>query len=97
MGGGGKKLPKNWAQREKDYNELMKIMGQKVQRQILAGRGGGVAGSQVEPVCAEDDRVENQSQDDVQGQSKDKPDKGDMNKNETGEQVGGGEGEDYTV
>ncbi len=31
-----------------------------------------------------------QSQDDVQGQIKDKTDKGDMNKNETGEQVGGG-------
>ncbi len=29
-GGGGKKLPKNWADHEKSYNELMCIMGQKV-------------------------------------------------------------------
>ncbi len=65
-GGGGKKLPKNWAQREKTYNELMKVMGQKVQRHLLAGREGGTAGSRVEPVCEEDDRVENQNQDDVE-------------------------------
>jgi hypothetical protein len=68
----------------------MKIMGQKVQRQLLVGREGGVAGSQVEPVCVEDDRVENQRQGDVEGEGKDKTDKGDMNKNETGEQVEGG-------
>ena len=29
-GGGGKKLPKNWVDREKTYNELIRIMGQKV-------------------------------------------------------------------
>ena len=68
----------------------MKIMGQKVQCQILTGRSGGESGWQVEPVCVEDDRVENQSQDDVEGEDKDKTDKGDMNKNETGEQVEGG-------
>jgi hypothetical protein len=89
-GGGGKKFPKNWAPREEAYNELMKIMGQKVQRQLLVGREGGVVGSQVEPVCVEDDRVENQRQGDVEGEDKDKTDKGDMNKNETGKQVEGG-------
>ena len=44
---------------------------------------------QVEPVCPEDDRVENQRQDDVEGEDKDKTNEGDMNKSETGEQVGG--------
>jgi hypothetical protein len=44
---------------------------------------------QVKPVCPEDDRVENQRQDDVEGEDKDKTNEGDMNKNETGEQVGG--------
>jgi hypothetical protein len=31
-GGGGKKFQKNWTDREKAYNDLMWIMGQKVQR-----------------------------------------------------------------
>jgi hypothetical protein len=31
-GGGGKKLPKNWTDHEKTYDEVMWIMGQKVQR-----------------------------------------------------------------
>ncbi len=38
----------------------------------------------------EDDRVENQSQNDVEGEVKDKIDKGEMKNNERGEQVGGG-------
>jgi len=33
-GGGGKRLPKNWEEREKAYNDLMRMMGQKV----MAGR-----------------------------------------------------------
>ncbi len=39
----------------------------------------------------------NQSQCDVEEEVKDKTDKGDMNNNETGEQVGGGGGGDYTT
>ncbi len=80
-GGGGKKLTKNWADREKAYNELMRIMGQKVQRQLLSGRTGGEAGSQAEPVRVEDERVDNENQD-----NSSRPDK------EMGESGGGGGG-----
>ena len=45
-GGGGKRLPKNWADREKTYNDLIRIMGQKVQCLFLSGLGGGADGSQ---------------------------------------------------
>ena len=38
-------MKKNWAEREKIYKELMRIMGQKVQCQILAVRTGDVSGS----------------------------------------------------
>ena len=54
-GGGGKKLPKNWVDRDKTYNEFMWIMGQKVQCELLGGRVVGVDGSQPEPVCVEDE------------------------------------------
>ena len=54
-GSGGKKLSKNWTDREKTYNEFMWIMGQKVQSQVLGGRTGDTVGSQVEPVCVEDE------------------------------------------
>ena len=50
-GDGGKKLPKNWDEREVAYNDLMRMMGQKV----MAARAGGTAvamlvPSQVSPV-----------------------------------------------
>jgi hypothetical protein len=47
-GGGGKKLTNNWADHEKAYNDLMRIMGQKVQCHLLSGWEGGVTGSQEE-------------------------------------------------
>jgi hypothetical protein len=81
-GGGGKKLPNTWADREKAYNDLMRIMGKKVQCQLLAGRAGGEAGSQAEPGCVEDERVHiNENLDDCVA-----PDK------EMGEAGGGGGG-----
>jgi hypothetical protein len=58
-GGGGEKLPKNWTDREKVFNEIIWIMGQKVQCQLLPGRTGAAAGSQTEPVRVEDERVDN--------------------------------------
>jgi len=60
-------LPKNWTEHEKAFNELMRIMCQKVQCQLLAGRPGGTAGSQEEPVRVEDERVDNDNQDDGAG------------------------------
>jgi len=63
-GGGGKKLPNTWTDREKTYNDLMRIMGKKVQCQLLAGRTGGAAGSQAEPGCVQDERVQNENLDD---------------------------------
>jgi len=50
-GGGGKKLPNTWADREETYNDLMQIMGNKVQCQLLARRAGGATGSQADPGC----------------------------------------------
>jgi hypothetical protein len=72
--------------REKAYKQLLCLMGQK----LLASRAGGagasrVAPSQAEPVGVEDERIENESQDDGEGQDKDKIDEGDMNNKETGE------------
>jgi hypothetical protein len=55
------------------------MTGQKLQLQLLQGRAGGA----VEPVCVEDERVENENQDDGPG-----PDK------EIGETGGGGGGKD---
>jgi hypothetical protein len=56
----------------------MCMTGQKLQFQILQGRTGGVfqilqgrTGGVVEPVCVEDDRVENENQDDGVGPDKD--------------------------
>jgi hypothetical protein len=63
-GGGGKKLPSTWANREKTYNELMRIMGQKVHRQIRTGRAGGADGSQAEEVLVEDEGVDKEILDD---------------------------------
>jgi hypothetical protein len=63
-GGGGKKLPNTWADREEAYNDLMQIMGKKVQCQLLARRTGGAAGSPDEPGCVQDDRVQNENLDD---------------------------------
>ena len=45
-GGGGKKFPNTWVDCEKAYNELIRIMGQKVQCLFLSGLGGGADGSQ---------------------------------------------------
>jgi hypothetical protein len=45
-GGGGKKFPKNWTDLEKAFNERIRIMSQKVQCQLLAGRSGVATGSQ---------------------------------------------------
>ncbi len=42
-------------------------MCQKVQCQLLAGRPGGTAGAQEEPVRVEDERVDNDNQDDGAG------------------------------
>ena len=42
-GGGWKKLPKNWMDRDKAYNEIMWILGQKVRCELLAGRAGRVS------------------------------------------------------
>jgi len=67
-GGGGKKLPNTWADREKACNGLM---GKKVQCQLLAGRTGGAAGSQAEPGCVEDERVHNENLDDGAAPDKD--------------------------
>ncbi len=50
-GGGGKKLPNTWADREEAYNDLMQIMGKTVQCQLLARRAGGATGSQADPGC----------------------------------------------
>ena len=36
-------MPNTWADREKAYNELMRIMGQKVQRQIPRASWGVVS------------------------------------------------------
>jgi hypothetical protein len=44
-------LPNTWADREETYNDLMEIMGKKVQCQLLARRAEGAVGSQVEPGC----------------------------------------------
>ncbi len=54
-GGGGKKLPNTWSDREEAYNDLIQIMGKKVQCQLLARRTGGAAGSQAEPGCVQDE------------------------------------------
>jgi hypothetical protein len=70
VGGRKKKVAEELGATGAGLQRDVKIMGQKVQCQLLAGRGGGAAGSQVEPVCAEDDRVENQRQDDVEGQTR---------------------------
>jgi len=69
-GGGGKKLPSTWADREKTYNELMRIMGQKVHRQIRTGRAGGADGSQAEEVLVEDEGVDKEILDDGGGPHK---------------------------
>ena len=69
-GGGGKKLPSTWADREKAYNELMRIMGQKVHRQIRTGRAGGADGSQAEEVLVEDEGVDKEILDDGGGPHK---------------------------
>ncbi len=68
-----------WADREETYNNLMQIMGKKVQCQLLARRTGGVVGSQTEPGCVQDERVQNENLND--GVSPDK---------EMGETGGGG-------
>ena len=39
-------MPKNWTDREKTYNEFIRIMGQKVQCLLLSGLGGVSDGSQ---------------------------------------------------
>jgi hypothetical protein len=75
-GGGGKKFPNTWSDREKTYNELMSIMGQKVQSQILTGRTGGAAGSQVEEVFVEDEGVDKEILDDGGGPHKKEEDNG---------------------
>ena len=67
--------------REVAYNDLMQIMGKKVQCQLLARRTGGTAGSQAEPGCVQDERVQKENLDD--GVSPDK---------EMGEAGGGGDG-----
>jgi hypothetical protein len=56
-------------------------MGKKVQCQLLTRRSGGTAGSQAEPGCVQDERVQNENLDD--GVSPDK---------EMGEAGGGGGG-----
>jgi hypothetical protein len=63
-GGGGKKLPNTWTDCEVAYNDLMQIRGKKVQCQLLARRAGGAAGSQAEPGCVQDERVQNENLDD---------------------------------
>jgi hypothetical protein len=80
-GGGGKKLPNTWADREEAYNDLMQIMGTKVQCQLLPRRAGDADESQAEPGCVQDERVQNENPDD--GVSPDK---------EMGEAGGGGGG-----
>jgi len=57
-------LPNTWTDREEAYNDLMQIMGKKVQCQLLARRTGDAAGSQVEPGCVQDERVQNENLDD---------------------------------
>jgi hypothetical protein len=57
-GGGGKKLPNTWSDREEAYNDLMQIMGKKVQCQLLGrcitrqedgwSRWGGGGGNGIE-------------------------------------------------
>ncbi len=81
MGGRREKLPNIWVDHEKSYNDLMRIMGKQVQCQLLTGRSGGAVGSQAEPGCVQDERVQNESLDD--GVSPDK---------EMGEAGGGGGG-----
>ena len=54
-GGGGKKLPNTREDHEKAYNDLIQIMGKKVQCQLLARRAGGAVGSQAEPGCVQDE------------------------------------------
>jgi hypothetical protein len=56
-GKGGKKCPKNSLEREEEYKELMYMTDQKLHIQFLQGRTGGVT----EPVCVEDERVENEN------------------------------------
>ena len=54
-GGGGKKLPKNWDEREKAYNDLTHTMGQKVMAgSVRAAVVSTVAPSQVASVLEED-------------------------------------------
>ena len=72
-------MPNTWADCEVAYNDLMQIMGKKVQCQLLARRSRGAAGSQAEPGCVQDERVQNENLDD--GVSPDK---------EMGETGGGG-------
>jgi hypothetical protein len=62
--GGGNKLPNTWVDCEVAYNDLMQIMGKKVQCQLLGRRAGGAAGSQAEPGCVQDERVQNENLDD---------------------------------
>ena len=57
-------MPNTWTDREEAYNDLMQIMGKKVQSQLLARRAGGVVGSQAEPGCVQDERVQNENLDD---------------------------------
>ncbi len=62
--GGRREKVSTWADREKTYNELMRIMGQKVHRQIRTGRVGGADGSQAEEVLVEDEGVDKEILDD---------------------------------
>ncbi len=57
-------MPNTWTDREKTYNDLMRIMGKMVQCQLLAGRAGGADWSQAEPGCVQDERVQNENLDD---------------------------------
>ena len=74
-------MSNTWVDREKAYNELMRIMRQKVHREILTGRSGGTGGSQVEEVLVEDEGVDKEILDDGGGPHK-----------KMGEEGGGGGG-----
>ena len=56
-------MPNTWTDWEVVFNDLMQIMGKKVQCQLLARRVGGAVGSQAEPGCVLDQRVQKENLD----------------------------------
>ena len=80
-------MPNTWVHREKTYNDLIRIMGKKVQCQLLAGRTGGAAGSQAEPGCVKDERVQNENLDDGVSPDKENGDDDSMDDDEHDNEV----------